>query len=105
MNRADEIRAQAKRVGSKPSNRSEAGEVARKGRASSGATRTKAVGKTINLDPQLNGDVQSWQNGTAGSLGVGRVTFQETVTALLRELLSDEELAGRVAARIADRDG
>lgn len=102
MSRADEIRAQAQRVGSKPSTRSEAGARARKVRATAGPTRTKPVGKTINLDARLNTDLQAWQGATAATLGVSRITFQTTVDALLRELLDDPELAQRIIERIGE---
>lgn len=104
MSRADEIRAQAQRVGSQPSTRSDAGARARKGREAKGVARTKRAGKTLNLDPQLNGDMVLWQADAATALGLTRVTFQTTVDALLRELLSDPELSERIINRIANED-
>ena len=104
MSRADEIRAQAQRVAAKPANRSTAGRQEQLRRAVAPGSRTKPVGKTLNLDSSLNSDIQRWQNDTATSMGMSRVTFQQTVDALLRELLTDIALADRVQHRIAESD-
>lgn len=100
MSRADEIRAQAQRVAAKPANRSKAGRQEQLRRSVAPRSRTKPVGKTLNLDSALNSDIQRWQNDTATSMGMPRVTFQQTVDALLRELLADNGLADRVRERI-----
>lgn len=105
MSRADEIRAQAQRVAAKPANRSTAGREEQLRRSVAPRSRTKPVGKTLNLDSSLNSDIQRWQNDTATSMGMSRVTFQQTVNALLRELLTDNDLATRVRDRIADTAG
>lgn len=102
MSRAEEIRAHAQRVGAKPSNRSEAGRTEQAARTVKPQTRTKPVGKTINLDPGLNKDLAQWQTNAAADLGLSRVTFQQTVDALLRELLSDSHLSERVQARVSN---
>lgn len=98
--RADQIREQASRVATQPSNRSQAG-AKEQLRATIPAV-SKRVGKTVNLDSELNQRIAMWQAAAATSLGLPRVTFQAVVDALLEELLDDELLAIRVRQRVAD---
>jgi len=100
MSRADEIRAQAQRVAAKPANRSSAGREEQLRRSVAPRSRTKPVAKTIKFDAAFNGDVQRWQNDAALALGLSRVTFQQTVDALLREMLTDADLSERIRTRI-----
>lgn len=92
--RAEQIRAQASRVASQPSTRSAATAKATSHIAMPSASRR--VGKTVNLDSDLNQRVLAWQADAAHALGVPRVTFQSIVGALLAELLDDEILAARI---------
>uniref|UniRef100_UPI003D929A21 hypothetical protein n=1 Tax=Gordonia sp. B7-2 TaxID=3420932 RepID=UPI003D929A21 len=98
--RAEQIREQAQRLATQPSNRSAAGARALAGSHTPPAT--KRVGKTVNLDTELNQRVAAWQTTAASALGVPRVTFQAVIDSLLEELLDDEILAQRVRQRLAD---
>lgn len=99
MSAADQIRANAARVGAKTSTRSgDTGDRAKKTAAAVG--RTKPIGKTVNLDAALNRQIRDWQSQSADRLGVARVTFQDVVDALLRELVDNETLAARVQERL-----
>lgn len=98
--RAEQIREQAQRVATQPSTRSAAG--ARALSRSQVPPASKRVGKTVNLDTDLNQRIAGWQTFTASTLGVPRVTFQAVVDTLLEELLDDELLAQRVRQRLAD---
>ena len=101
--RAEQIRAQASRVASQPSTRSEA--TARAAGKVAMPTVSRRVGKTVNLDADLNQRVVAWQAGAAHAIGVPRVTFQAVVDALLKELLDDELLAMHVRERfVAEMD-
>jgi len=62
---------------------------------------SRRVGKTVNLDADLNQRVLAWQADAAHALGVPRVTFQSVVDALLSELLDDDLLARRVRESVA----
>lgn len=101
--RAEQIRAQASRVASQPSTRSAAAAKATSQSAMPAVSRR--VGKTVNLDADLNQRVLAWQAGAAHALGVPRVTFQSVVDALLTELLDDDLLARRVREYVSARCG
>lgn len=92
--RAEQIRAQASRVASQPSTRSAV--TAKATSQSAMPAVSRRVGKTVNLDADLNQRVLAWQAGAAHALGVPRVTFQSVIDALLVELLGDDVLARRV---------
>ena len=97
--RAEQIRAQASRVASQPSTRSVA--TAKAASQSAMPSASRRVGKTVNLDADLNQRVLAWQADAAHALGVPRVTFQSVVNALLTELLDDDLLARRVRESVA----
>ncbi|MGW0038778.1 hypothetical protein [Gordonia sp. NPDC003376] len=97
--RAEQIRAQASRVASQPSTRSAATAKATSQIAMPAVSRR--VGKTVNLDADLNQRVLAWQAEAAHALGVPRVTFQSVVDALLTELLNDDLLARRTREFVA----
>lgn len=99
--RAEQIRAQASRVASQPSTRSVA--AARAASNVAMAPPSRRVGKTINLDADLNQRVLAWQADAAHVLGVPRATFQALVDVLLEELLRDELLARRTRALLAEQ--
>lgn len=96
--RAEQIREQAARVASQPSNRSAEGASAQARLPA--VPKSKRVGKTVNLDASLNQRVVAWQTAAATSLGLPRVTFQTVIDCLLEELLDDERLSMRVRQRI-----
>lgn len=96
--RADQIRAQASRVAAQPSTRSSV--TARAVSESAMSSVSRRVGKTVNLDADLNQRVLAWQADAAHATGTPRVTFQAVVDALLKELLDDELLAMRVRERL-----
>lgn len=98
--RAEQIREQAARVASQPSNRSAEG--AGVPTRSPAIPKSKRVGKTVNLEANLNQRVAAWQTAAATSLGVPRVTFQTVIDCLLEELLDDELLGMRVRQRLSD---
>ncbi|WP_139765863.1 hypothetical protein [Gordonia sp. i37] len=64
---------------------------------------SRRVGKTVNLDADLNQRVLAWQAEAAHALGVPRVTFQSVVDALLTELLNDDMLARRTREFVATK--
>ncbi|MFZ2242997.1 MAG: hypothetical protein WAV90_26150 [Gordonia amarae] len=97
---AEQLREQASRVAAKPSTRSTEGAEAMS--KSSTPPPAKRVGKTVNLDADLNQRIAMWQAAAATTLGVPRVTFQAVVDTLLAELLDDELLAMRTRQRLAD---
>ncbi len=101
--RAEQIRAQATRVASQPSTRSVATARATSQRALPATSRR--VGKTVNLDADLNQRILAWQASAAHAIGVPRVTFQAVVDALLTELLDDELLAVRVRQHVVAEMG
>ncbi|MEP9394359.1 hypothetical protein ABLE94_19180 [Gordonia sp. VNK1] len=96
--RAEQIREQAARVVAQPSNRSAEGAGARARLPA--VPKSKRVGKTVNLDANLNQRVVAWQTAAATSLGLPRVTFQAVIDCLLEELFDDERLSMRVRQRI-----
>lgn len=96
--RAEQIRAQASRVAAQPSTRSAV--TARAAGESAMPSASKRVGKTVNLDADLNQRVLAWQAVAAHAVGLPRVTFQAVVDALLKELLDDELLAVRVREHV-----
>ncbi len=101
--RAEQIRAQASRVAAQPSTRSPV--TARAASESAMPSVSRRVGKTVNLDADLNQRVLAWQADAAPAIGVPRVTFQAVVDSLLKELLDDELLAMRVRERfVAEMD-
>lgn len=99
--RAEQIRAQASRVAAQTSTRSAANARATSEVAMPSASRR--VGKTVNLDADLNQRVLAWQADAAHAVGVPRVTFQSVVDALLTELLDDDLLAQRVREYVSVR--
>lgn len=101
--RADQIRAQASRVAAQPSTRSPV--TARAASESAMPSVSRRVGKTVNLDADLNQRVLAWQADAAHAIGAPRVTFQAVVDALLKELLDDELLAMRVRERLVAEMG
>lgn len=101
--RAEQIRAQASRVVAQPSTRSAV--TARAAGESAMPSASKRVGKTVNLDADLNQRILAWQASAAHAIGVPRVTFQAVVDALLTELLDDELLAVRVRQHVVAEMG
>lgn len=97
---ADRIKKQAGKTAAKPSTKSS------EGRAASAARAAKLEPQrlSVRLPAEMAAQVRDWRNGVADDLGRPRVTFQDTVSALLDELLADRDLADRVAERIAQND-
>lgn len=82
--------------------RTPAPEVKAAPRGSGGAhtPRLRPVRKNVDLSPDLNRRLGDWQRDTAIELGLARVTAQEVLTELIRELLEDPTLGERIKDRI-----
>lgn len=94
MSRADEMAAKAARMQqqSAPSGPE---------RAAVPRARAKLVRRTVDLAPTHHGQLQAWCAETAVELGVARVTGQDVIRALVVRLLTDETMARRIRADLA----
>jgi hypothetical protein len=54
------------------------------------------VRRTVDLSPVEHRQLVTWCAEAAAELGLARVTGQDVLQALVRELLSDDELARRI---------
>jgi len=120
VSRADQLRAQARRVQGRPP---ESGEEAaaegapetvpppaatgmdrastpRSGRRAP-SVRTKPVRRTVDLSPTDHAGLTNWCSTTAVEIGAARVTGQDVLRALVSRLLHDEDLAEQVRADLA----
>jgi hypothetical protein len=77
--------------------------------ARTGYVRTDPVRWTVDLPPARDAAAKAWRDETSVQLGLppGRrgVTNQALLAALVAELLSDESMARRVRARLAQEYG
>jgi hypothetical protein len=64
--------------------------------------RTTRVRKTVDLPPARYAAFDRWCAETAVAIGVTRVTGQVAINALIHRLLTDETMARRIRADIAD---
>lgn len=64
---------------------------------------TKDVRLSLDLKPALYEALGDWNRGAARALDRGRVTNAETLRALVRRLLADEELTAAVLADIREQ--
>jgi hypothetical protein len=62
----------------------------------------KLVRKTVDLPPVRYTALTQWCNETATTIGVTRVTGQAVINALIARLLTDETMAHRIRADLAD---
>lgn len=106
MSRADELRArEAKRkadraaataVEDQPSTRAPAP------RRAAPQVRTATVRKTVDLPPTRYQALSTWCSETAVQLGTSRITGQQVLNTLVARLLTDETLARKIRADLAD---
>jgi hypothetical protein len=59
-------------------------------------TRMKPVRMTLDLAPALHADFEDWTTRTSRELGRGRVVRADVLRVLVRQLLEDEDIQGRV---------
>lgn len=99
MSRAEEIRAQARRVqaSSRPAP-VDSPEAAASAPARPSGVRTKPVRRTVDLSPHHHAMLTQWCSETAIQLGTARVTGQDVMAALVGRLLTDETLARKIRA-------
>lgn len=62
----------------------------------------KPVRKTVDLPPQRYAALTTWCTESAAELGVTRVTGQAVINALVARLVTDETLARKVRADLAE---
>lgn len=103
MSRADEIRAQAKRVQKAaarpvPADPEDVEPVP----ARPAGVRTAKVRKTVDLSPHHQALLTQWCSETAVQLGQARVTSQDVLAALVARLLTDETFARRLREDLRD---
>lgn len=101
MNRADELAAKAQRLADKRK-AAQAGNAEQPVRPSVPAVRVKRVRRTVDLYAAQHAELDMWCTETARELGRARVTGQAVMEALVRRLLTDETLARKIRADLAD---
>jgi hypothetical protein len=97
MNRADELRA---KEAARQERRAAAPE--EQTRPAAQQVRAKPVRKTVDLPPQRYALLTQWCSEAAVQLGVARVTGQDVFNTLVARLLTDETLARKIRADLAD---
>ena len=65
--------------------------------------RQKTVRRTVDLSPVQHRALDKWQSELADRLGLARVTGQDVMSALVDQVLADEQLARHIAAAIASK--
>lgn len=96
MSRTDDLRAKAQRTAARRAAPEE------QPRPAVPQVKAKPVRKTVDLPPQRYAALTTWCAETAGELGVTRVTGQAVISALVGRLLTDETLARKLRADLAD---
>jgi hypothetical protein len=66
------------------------------------SARTRLVRSTVDLAPVRHTKLALWRTETAAELGVGRITTQDVLRALVARLLTDETLARKIRADLED---
>lgn len=99
--RAEQIRAQETRRSERRAAAADP-EQTRAPRHQAPAVRAKPVRKTVDLPPARYAALTAWCSETAVSLGQSRVTGQQVFNALVSRLLSDETLARKIRADLAE---
>jgi DNA invertase Pin-like site-specific DNA recombinase len=100
MSRGDEIRAQAERI---KQAQQQGSEEHRPARRSAPPVRTAPVRRTVDLSPAHHAELVVWCTETARQLGLARVTGQDVLRALVARVLTDETLARKIRADLAER--
>ena len=65
--------------------------------------RQKTVRRTVDLSPVQHRALDKWQSELADRLGLARVTGQDVLSALVDQLLADDQLAAQIASVIASK--
>lgn len=99
MSRAEELRALEAR---RQARRSTAEDEKPAQRRVAPSVRARPVRKTVDLPPQRYAALTSWCAETAVQLGTSRVTGQQVLNSLVARLLTDETLARKIRADLAD---
>lgn len=99
MNRAEELRAKLGAIQRQQEPAAEGQPVQRR----KGSTeRVKAVRRSVDLSPNQHRKLTEWCNDAADQLGVSRVTGADAIRTLVAQLLTDETLARKIRANLAD---
>lgn len=64
--------------------------------------RSRPVRRTVDLSPTHHRKLADWCSETAVELGVARVTGQDVLRSLVARLLTDETLARKIRADLAE---
>lgn len=64
--------------------------------------RSRMVRRSVDLSPNHHAKLGEWCNETAVQIGTARVTGQDVFRALVARLLTDETLARKIRADLAD---
>ncbi|MFI6069947.1 hypothetical protein ACIA47_32450 [Micromonospora sp. NPDC051227] len=103
MSKADELRAKAARVAARtaPTKLPAQSAVTPSAPAETyiptvAAPLAKPVRSTVDLAPDQHRRLQAWINDAAVTLGRARLSKQEVMTALVRRLLADDQLAAAI---------
>ena len=71
--------------------------------ATVGKTGGRKTRRTVDLTLAQHRALDVWQREAADRIGVARVTGQEVLSALIDQLLTDRELAGRITRNLQGR--
>lgn len=97
MSRADELRAKLDQL-----HQAAPAEGQPAPRTKGSIERVKAVRRSVDLSPAHHRKLTEWCSDTATELGVSRVTGADAIRTLVARLLTDETLARKIRADLAD---